>query len=77
MQCTGVLCTSINTTSSSVRYDAYCKTAPCSAGWLLTTTMSSRRFPWFPLLVPRIFKVKTKSKVSNEHQLRLCKFLDN
>ena len=40
--------------------------APCSAGWLLRTTMSSRRFPWFPLLVPKKFKAKgTKSKVSN------------
>ena len=28
--------------------------------------MSSRRFPWFPLLVPKKFKVKdTKSNVSN------------
>ena len=28
--------------------------------------MSSRRFPWFPLLVPKKFRVKdTKSKVSN------------
>ena len=44
-----------------------------STSW---TTMSSRPFPWFPL--PSIFKVKEKkSKVSNEHQLRLCKFLDN
>ena len=40
--------------------------APCSAGWLLRTTMSSRHFPWFPLLVPKKFKAKgTKSKVSN------------
>ena len=40
----------------------------------LRTTMSSRRFPWFPLLrlVPKIFKVKeTKFKVSNEHRFRL------
>ena len=54
------------------------QTTPCSTGWLLTTTMSSRRFPWSPLRVPRIFKAKeTKSKVSNEHQLRFCKLLDN
>ena len=60
----GVL-SSINP-SSSLRHDACCKTAPCSASWFLTTTMSSRRFPWFPLLVPKKFKVKdTKSKVSN------------
>ena len=60
----GVLSTSIN--PSSLRHDACCKIAPCSAGWFLATTMSSRRFPWFPLLVPKKFKVKdTKSKVSN------------
>ena len=58
----GVLRTSINT--SRVRHE----TASCSAGWLLRTTMSSTRFPWFPQLVPSIFKVKEKkSKVSNEH----------
>ena len=38
--------------------------------------MSSRRFPWFPLLVPRMFKVKEKkSKVSNEHQSDCANFL--
>ena len=70
---TGVLSTAINT--SSLRHDACCKTAACSAGWLQRTTMSSRRFPWFPLLVPKKFKVKdTKSKVSN---LDCTNFFDN
>ena len=40
--------------------------------------MSFRPFLRFPLLVPRIFKVREKkSKVNNEHQLRLYKLLDN
>ena len=35
--------------------------------------MSSKRFPWFPVRVPTKIKVReTKSKVSNEHQPRLC-----
>ena len=38
----------------------------------LRTTMSSRRFPWLPLLIPKKFKVKkSKTVVSNEHQIRL------
>ena len=61
--------------TSIVWHDARCKTAPC---WLLRTTMSPKRFSQFPLLVSRKTKVKeTKSKVSNEHQFRLHKPLEN
>ena len=45
------------------------KLVPCG---LLRTTMSPKRFSRFPLLASRKTKVKeTKSKVTNEHQLRL------
>ena len=56
-----------------VWHDARCTTAPYSC---LQTTMSSRRFSWLPLLVHKKFK-KSKTVVSNEHQIRLCKLLDN
>ena len=41
---------------------------------LLRTTMSSGCFSWCPLLMPWKFKVtETKSEVSNEHLIRLCR----
>ena len=49
------------------------KLVPCG---LLRTTMSPIRFSRFPLLASRKTKAKeTKSKVSNERQLILCKLL--
>ena len=49
------------------------KLVPCG---LLRTTMSPKRFSRFTLLASRKTKVKeTKSKVSNERQLILCKLL--
>ena len=44
----------------------------------LLTTMSSGCFSWCPLLMIWKFQItESKSEVSNDHQISLCKLLDN